>query len=548
VVPRERIVDRDRSVDERAALLTRVPGPFHSWDESLTELGDRRERAQELGGQEGVARQHASGKLTIRERLSLLTDSFREVGTLATTNVHNSSGEIVGQTPSGYVCGLAVVDGRKMAVGGEDFTVRRGAPTTNLDRIKGGMGGFVEDLAHEYRIPMALLVEGVGGDVSAQDVMGHAYLPSMYSFTRCFELLAEVPVVAAVLGPTAGITAARAAISHFSVMTKKACLFAGGPPLVQRAMGQEISKEELGGWEVHARGSGLVDNLAQDDEDAIRQLRTVLSYLPQNVWELPPVADTDDPPDRSCDALLELMPESRRRAYDMKRILAEVVDRGSFFEIGGGWGRSLVTGLGRIAGQTVGMVGNNPKFIGGALDAAAADKQVRFLDLCSTFHIPIAYFVDVPGFMIGPQAEREATLRHGARAIGALFRNESPVVTIHVRKAFGMAVNATSNPDRLGLRLAWPSVEIGDMPIEGGVEATYRREIAAAEDPDAFRAEVEARMLEDADPWKSVEAFAVEEFIDPRETRAVLADFFSAARSRLGTTLGPPTRQWIPSP
>jgi acetyl-CoA carboxylase carboxyltransferase component len=193
------------------------------------------------------------------------------------------------------------------------------------------------------------------------------------------------------------------------------------------------------------------------------------------------------------------------------------------------------------------MIGNNPKFIGGALDAAAADKQVRFMDLCSAFHIPIAYFVDVPGFMIGPQAEREATLRHGVRAMNALHMNQSPVVTVHVRKAFGMAVNATSNPERLGLRLAWPTVEVGDMPIEGGVEASYRREIAAAEDPDAFRAEVEARMLADADPWKSVEAFAVEEMIDPRETRAALHDFFSAARTRLKTELGPPTRRWLPS-
>jgi acetyl-CoA carboxylase carboxyltransferase component len=369
----------------------------------------------------------------------------------------------------------------------------------------------------------------------------------MFSFTRCFELLTEVPVLAAVLGPTAGVTAARAAISHFSVMTKQACLFAGGPPLVRRALGQEISKEELGGWKVHARASGLIHNLAEDDADAIGQLRTVLSYLPQNVWELPPVAVADDPPDRSCDLLLELMPESRRRGYEVKPILREVVDRGSFFEIGGGWGRSLVTGLGRIAGLVVGVLGNNPKFLGGAMDAAAADKQVRFLDMCSTFHIPIVYFVDVPGFMIGPQAEREATLRHGARAMGALFTCESPVVTVHVRKAYGMAVNATSNPDRLGLRLAWPTVESGDLPIEGGVEAAYRREIAAAEDPDAYRAQVEARMLADADPWKAVEAFAVEELIDPRETRAVLADFLAAARTRLATTLGPPTRQWSPS-
>jgi acetyl-CoA carboxylase carboxyltransferase component len=518
------------------------------WEDALAELERRRQASRQHGGPERVARQHAAGKLTIRERIGRLCGRFHEVGGLATFPLKDASGRDLGLLPSSYVCGLGEVDGRLVAVGGEDYTVRAGAPQLYLDRLKGGMGGFIEDLAHEYRIPLLLLMEGIGGDVAAQDQKGHSYLVSSFSWKRCYDLLSEVPVLVAVVGPAAGGTAGRATLSHFSVITRSSVLFAGGPPVVRRALGMDVDKHELGGAEMHTTVSGAIDNLAADEEAAFGQLRTVLSYLPQNVWQLPSRGDRSDPADRPGDELLKIVPENRRRAYDPRRIIAVVFDHGAFFEMGPGWGRAVITGFARLDGIAVGVIASNPMVLGGALDGPAAEKQVRFVDVCSVFHLPIVYFVDVPGFMIGPAAERGNVVRKGMRAIQSLIEAEVPVVTIHVRKAYGMAVSATANPDTLCLRLAWPSAEWGDMPIEGGVEAGYRREIEAAPDPQAFRREVEQRLLAAADPWKTVEAFGVESMIDPRETRAVVAAFLNASLHALATRLGPQRRRWTMRP
>jgi len=519
-----------------------------TWQGALDELARRRAAAQELGGPERIARQHASGKLTIRERIDRLCEDFQEVGGLAAFPETDSAGNVVGTLPSTYVCGLGTVDGRPVAIGGEDFTVRAGAPQMYLDRMKGGLGGFVEDLAHEYRIPLLLLDEGIGGDVASQDAKGHAYLVSSVSWRRSFELLTEVPVLTAVVGPAAGGNAGRAVLSHFSVMTEGSVVFAGGPPVVKRSLGLDVDKHDLGGIEVHTRLSGTIDNPARDEEDAFAQLRRVLSYLPQNVWELPPRGDRSDPVDRVADELLEIVPENRKRAYDPSLVVEAIVDRESFFAMGPDWGRAVLTGFARIDGIPIGVVASNPMVSGGALDGAAAEKQIRFVDLCSVFHLPILYLCDVPGFMVGPEAERGNVVRLGMRAIQSLITAEVPVITIQVRKAYGMAVSATAVPDRLGLRLAWPSGEWGDMPIEGGVDAGFRREIEEADDPAARRREIEARLLEAASPWRTAEAFGVEDVIDPRETRPVVARFLNAALGGLATALGPQRRRWSVRP
>jgi acetyl-CoA carboxylase carboxyltransferase component len=513
-----------------------------TWDTALKELERRRQLALELGGPEAIERQHRHGKLTIRERIDAITDRFYEVGGLATFSERDPSGSGTRTLPSSYVCGLAEIDGRPVAVGGEDYTIKAGIPNIYLDRIKGGIGGFIEDLSHEFRIPLVLMVEGTGGDVSAIDDFGHAYLVSTYSWRRPFDLLREVPVITAVLGPAAGGAAGRAVLSHFSVMASNSVLFAGGPPVVRRATGLEVDKYQLGGADIHTRISGAIDNVAENEEDAFRQIRAVLSYLPPNVWEMPPRGDRSDSTDRSCDEILEIVPENRRRAYNPRGVIESVLDRGSFFEIGGGWGRSLTTGLGRIDGIPIGVLANNPMVLGGAMDGSAADKQVRFVDFCSTFHLPLLYFVDVPGFMVGPDAEAAGVVRRGMRAIQSLYDSDLPILTIQVRKAYGMAVNATADPTRLCLRIAWPSGEWGDIPIEGGVEAGFRREIEAASDPGAYRREVEERLLAASDPWKTVEAFAVEDMVDPRETRRIAAMFFNASLNFLRTRLGPQTR------
>lgn len=515
-----------------------------TWEEALKELDRRRLLARELGGQRRIDRAHAQGRYTIRERIARATSSFNEVGEFAAYEDVDATGKSQGMLPSSYVCGLGEIDGRSVAIGGEDFTVRGGAPQTYLDRLKGGLGGFVEDLAHEYRIPLFMFLEGIGGDVAAQAEKGHAYLVSSMSWKRSYELLSEVPVVAMVSGAAVGGTAGRAVLSHFSVMTKGSVLFAGGPPLVKRALGVDIHKEELGGAKIHTGISGAIDNIAEDEDDALEQMRTVLSYLPQNVWEMPPRGDRSDDVDRTSDELLNIIPENRRKPYKARKMVQEIVDKDSYFEVGAGWGKSVLTAYARIDGIPVGIIASNPYHLGGALDAAAAEKQVRFVDTCSTFHLPIVYFVDVPGFMVGPDAERGNVVRWGMRAIQSIIEAEVPVVTIQVRKAYGMAVSATSSPDGLSLRLAWPTAEWGDLPVEGGVEAGFRREIEASDDPAEYRRQAELRMLELSDPWRTVEAFGVENMIDPRETRPIVAGFLNASLNALKTKLGPQKRQW----
>jgi acetyl-CoA carboxylase carboxyltransferase component len=485
-----------------------------TWARAVEELGRRQRSAEELGGADRVERRRTQGLNTVRERIEKITERFYEVGGLARFIERDADGKPIEDLPSSYVCGLGEVDGRPVAVGGDDFTVRGGVPQLGyLDRMKGGMGGFIEDLAHEYRIPLLLFMEGIGGDVATIDDKGHSYLVSSMSWLRCFQLMSEVPVVTAVMGAAAGGTGGRAVVSHFSVISKGSVMFAGGPPVVKRSLGIDLNKHDLGGAEMHTTVSGGVDNLAEDEDDAIAQMKRFLSYMPQNVWEMPPRGPRDDPTDRREESLLEIVPENRRRPYKMAKVIA-----------------------------------SNPMVLAGALDGAAADKQVRLFDVCRTFHLPIVYFVDVPGFMVGPDAERGNVLRKGMRAIQALIEAEVPVLTVHVRKAFGMAVSATSDPDSLGLRIAWPSAEWGDMPVEGGVDAAFRREIAAAEDPDAFRREAEQRLFAAADPWKTVEAFGVESMIDPRDTRSVLCGFLNASLNKISTSLGPPSRPWTMRP
>lgn len=516
-------------------------------DEMFSELKFRRAEATKMGGEVAIDRQHHAGRLTVRERIEKLVDpsSFREVGTLAGTGTYDESKNLVSVTPAPYVAGLAKIDGRPVAIGGEDFTVR-GGTTFGSARRKGGQGGFIEDLAHHYRIPLVNLIDGAGGSVTSLKRRGHSVFPGVHGFEQSVQLLGEVPVASAVLGTAAGGPAGRAILSHFSVMVRGTSqIFAAGPPVVKRSLGQTIDKNELGGTKVAVDTGGTIHNAADSEDEALDQIRRFLSFMPSNVWELPPVTVCNDPLDRMDDRLATIVPEKRTQAYNMHRLVRMVCDEDSTFEIQPSYGKSVITMLARLNGHPVGIIANNPMVYGGAMDVHSARKQIHFMELCDTFHIPLVFFVDVPGFMVGLKAEQEGTLREGMRAVYVAGQLRVPTITLVIRKCYGMAGMATCNKNDVDLKLAWPSAEWGSLPVEGGVAAAFRKDIMAAPDPVAREKEIEAEFKPYASPFRTAEAFAVEEIIDPRETRPVLCEFIELAERRLRSDVGTKSRYGV---
>jgi len=513
-----------------------------SWKPEVDELHRREELARRMGGSERIERQHAAGRLTVRERMAALADpdSFHETGALTGVPVYEGD-RLVEIRPSNFVAGTARLDGRRVVLGGDDFTVRGGA----ADGTVGYKAGYAERMALELRLPIVRLVDGTGGggSVKSLETTRRTYVPANPAMEVMTELLSTVPVVAAALGPVAGLGAARVVLSHFAVMPRAtAQLFVAGPPVVRRGIGQDVDKETLGGSSIHTRESGAVDNEVGSESEAFAQIRRFLSYLPSSVYELPPVEPCGDPPSRREEELLEIVPRNRRRPHDVRRIIALVCDLGSFFEIAPRFGRSLVTGLARLAGRPVGVMGNDPKWLGGAIDGDASDKMARFVDLCDSFHLPVVNFVDNPGFLIGVTGERGGTIRRGARAISAVYQATVPWCSILVRRVFGVAGAAHGNHARLNLRYAWPSGEWGSLPIEGGVEAAYKRDLEAAADPDALRRELEAKLGAMRSPFRTAEIFGVEEIIDPRDTRPLLCEWVEMAYRLLPAEVGPKRR------
>jgi len=510
-----------------------------SWQEEIDELRRRTELARRMGGPERIARQHQAGRLTVRERIDRLSDpgSFHETGVLAGKAEYEGD-RLVAFTPSNFVAGQARIDGRPVVIGGDDFTIRGGAS----DGAVGHKMGYSERMAHELRLPIVRLIDGTGGggSVRSMDTLGRTYVPANPAWDLHVALLSEVPVVSAVLGPVAGLGAARAVASHFSVMVKGVSqLFVAGPPVVERGMGRRVEKEELGGSFLHAHGNGVIDNEVDSEADAFQHVRRFLSYLPGNVWEAPPCLPPADPPDRREEELLSIIPRDRRRPYDVRRILELVLDRGSLFEIGRYQGRPLVTMFARLLGRPVGVLASDPNHKGGGLDRGGSEKMVRFVDLCDTFHLPVVHFVDQPGFVIGVEAEREGTIRMGVRALFAVQQAQTPWVSIILRRVYGVAGAGHGKPQGLNLRYAWPSGDWGSLPIEGGVQAAFRREIEQAEDPDRRRAELEAHYNALRSPFRTAEAFGIEEIIDPRHTRPLLCEWVELAFRIVPTQLGP---------
>ncbi len=507
-----------------------------SWKDEVEEIGRRRGLALRHGGEEAVAKQHARGRLTIRERIDVLVDggTFREEGPIAGHAEPSEDGSPADFTPGNYVLGMAQIQGRPVAVGGEDFTQRGGSPTAAGLR----KSVYAEELALRYRVPLVRFLEGGGGSVTGTGGKANqAPRPTgdpvfaTSRFASMAEVLETVPVVSAAMGAVAGLPAARLAASHLAIMTRDTSqVLVAGPAVVERALGEKLSKEELGGARVHAK-SGVVDVVAKDEADVMDVVRRFLAYLPRSTAELPPRAEPSDDPERREEALLGIVPDDRRKVYKMRKIIEAVVDAGSFFEMTAGYGRSQIVGLARLDGWPVGVWANDPTFYGGSMTAEGAQKARRFIEFCDTFHLPIVALADEPGFMIGSAAETAGTIRYGVEAICATVRSRVPWATVIVRKTYGVAAAAHFGPR--GEVYAWPSAEAGALPIEGGVAVAFRREIEAAEDPEALRRELEERLSRGKSPFPRAESFGVHDLIDPRETRSRLCAWVALARPGL---------------
>jgi acetyl-CoA carboxylase carboxyltransferase component len=499
-----------------------------SWQNELDELRRREAFAEELGGPERVKRQKDGGRLTIRERVASMADqdSFHELGKVAGMAEYDENNDLAKLTPSNFVFGKAKVGGRPVIIGGDDFTVRGGSADATIKEKH----TMCEQMANALRLPLIRMVEGSGGGGSVKTIetTGRANVPGVAGWEWVVANMGTVPRVGLGLGSVAGLGAAHLAASHYSVMIKdKSALFVAGPPVVART-GQDLTKNELGGYQIQLK-AGAVDHAVDTEEEAFECARKFLSYLPNSVHELPPRGPREDDPNRRVDWLIEAVPRNIRKVYKMRPIVEALVDEGSFFEMGRQYGRSVITGFARLDGWPVAVMASDPYSYGGCWTAATCKKVIKFVDMAETFHLPVVYLVDCPGFQIGLESEQAGTIKEGVRAMSAMWQTTTPWCSVIIRNCFGVAGAAHKNGGRYCTRHAWPSGRWGSLPLEGGIEAAYRADISEAEDPDAKLAEIEDRLNKLRSPFRSAESFWIEEIVDPRDTRALLCDFAETA-------------------
>ncbi|MEM7187987.1 MAG: carboxyl transferase domain-containing protein [Pseudomonadota bacterium] len=518
-----------------------------SWQDEVDEIARRRALMLAMGGPERIARHHARGKLTARERIDGFSDdgTFREIHPLVGEATYQD-GEMTGFLPKGMIEGFAHSGGRRVVLSAGDFTVRGGSGKGDSNF---GLGRELSgpEMALEWRLPYVRLLDAVGGSVRGFEALGRTYMPDGNSYIAPeVHLMQTVPVASAVLGSVAGLPAVQAPLSHFSVMVKDISqIFPGGPPVVKAALGQEITKEELGGDHIHTRMSGCIDNLAETEEEAFEMVRRWLSYLPDSVHDLPERVESGDDPNRRDEALLSIMPRDRRKTYDVRKVIDAVVDKGSFFEVAPRYGRARITGLARIDGWPVALMANNARVNGGSTDVAGGAKVMRLMQLADTFHLPLISLADEPGFFVGLEMEKQGIERAGARLMSLTCLSRMPWCTIVMGRLYGVAGQCHHRPTGMFQRYAWPSANWGSMHISGGVSAAYRSEIEAAPDPDAKRAEIEDRLNAIASPFRTAEATG-QDIIDPRDTRPLLAEFAADAQRVLREQVGPPAIPYLP--
>jgi len=483
---------------------------------------EKRRLLQQNHNPKAQERQKSEGKLLARERVYQLVDSksFAEFGTLV--------------RPNNLVAGIGRIGGETVVVAADDFTSRG----SHADGGPWAKQVYAEELALSLRVPMLRLLDGASGGGSVKLVLdaGFTYVPPLVGFATMGRMLGEVPVVALLLGPVVGLGAAKSQLAHYTVMSRAvAQLFTAGPPVVKDVLKQTLTKEELGGAAIVAE-SGSVDEVVDTEADCYESARRFLSFLPQNVWTLSSNIDSYydciDPSTRREEELNRIIPKDPRVAYDIRRVITLIVDVGSFFEIGQCWGKETVCGFARLTGYSVGILSQDCVSHGGSLTALASQTMRRFVDLCSTFHVPTVSLVDQPGFAIGSEAERVATIRHGTSAIVSLYQSRVPWFTVILRRCYGVGGAALVDHSMPHMRVAWPSGDWGSLPVGAGVDAAFRSQ---------DRAVVEERIRELTSPLLTAEKFSIEEIIEPWDTRPLLCRWVQNAYTKLrhGDSLGP---------
>ncbi|MFL5822713.1 MAG: acyl-CoA carboxylase subunit beta [Solirubrobacteraceae bacterium] len=494
------------------------------------DLAARREHIKQGGGPEKIEAQHAREKLTARERLALLIDegTFVELGIHGRPHFSQRAMEGREAPADGVITGYGKVDGRLVAVAAYDFTVMAGSMgMTGEMKV-----GRLRELALTKRIPMVWLLDSAGARI--QEAVGSLFAGSGHLFREEVVMSGVVPQVAALMGPCAAGTAYIPGLADFVPMVKgRGSMALAGPHLVRAAVGEDVTQEELGGSRVHCRKSGVGDLEVADDGECIDAIKQYLSYFPANCEQAAPVKPTEDPVTRGDEELLDILPESNRKPYDMYEVIRRIVDDGTYFDIKPQFAKTLITCLARFGGRPVGIVANQPKQLGGILDNDSSDKAARFINLCNAFSIPLVYLMDVPGFMVGTKVEQAGIIRHGAKMLYATANATVPKITVVLRKAYGagyyVMCGRAYEPD---LIVAWPSAEISVMGAEGAVEIIFRKQVDAAEDPAAKKQELIESFRKIIDVYVAAGNGMIDDVIDPRETRSTICRALELAESK----------------
>lgn len=490
------------------------------WDKSIIEKLENVKNAAHMGGgQKRIDKQHSNGKLTVWERLELLFDagSFNEIGGLIESRIDDFNSGKKRVFGDGVVTGYGYINGRQVFVAAEDFTVHGGTMGEyHLKKICA-----IQDMAYGLKAPI-IFINDSGGARIEEGIASLAEMGGM--FYRNTRASGVIPQIAMVMGPCAGGACYSPAICDFIFMMKDTGLmFLTGPKVVKTVIFEDISAQELGGAEVNAQKSGVAHFLYEVEKNCIEGVRKFLSYLPQNYQEKPPVVKgtTMD----LCKGLSELVVQNQRKCYDMHAVIGAMADRHSFFEVHKAFAQNAIVGLGRIDGETVGFVANQPNFMGGSLDYNASDKIARFIRFCDCFNIPIVTLIDVPAFLPGKEQEYAGIIRHGAKILYAYSEATVPKVSLILRKAYGGAYIAmNSKLMSADVVFAWPIAEIAVMGAEGAVDILFHRQVKEAENPAAERKKLEEEYKERfMNPYIAAARGYVDEIILPEDTRAKIA-------------------------